>query len=756
MRNILIIIFFVSIAFVYTDRSTAQVCQTNGDAVTLSNSCYIVSLAQSWSIGSVWYYQQLDLDNPFNIEITMNFGTKDTIGADGIVFVLQQVGLSAIGTGGYGIGFVGFLPALGIEFDTYNNGSNGDLAADHIAILRDGNTFHTNPTLHLAGPVQASVTGINIEDGADHIVKISWDPTCDSIKVYFDCNFRLSLKYDVISDIFSGNPDVWWGFTSATGAYNNIHKVCVDTANVMKDTAICKGDTIQLNAYEGGTDYLWSPYYAISDTAIGNPFVYPGITTKYYVSYKDKCGLQKYDSVTVTTEPYIDFTADTSYGCAPLTVTFLDNSTPSGNLTYFWDFGNGDTLSYQSPTYTYYNDGVYNVKHTVTTELGCTDTDSLIITVGSIAADAGADQSLCNSGNIVLQANNGMSGYLWSNSETTQTITVNPSSSITYTVTVTDNNGCTGSDEVIITINTTPTADAGNDDTICENESYVITAAGGTTYLWNTGETLASFTITPSVTNTYTVTAYNSGCTDTDEIIITVYQLPVISAGNDNTICQGESAVLTAAGGVSYQWNTNETGSSITVSPVVSVIYTVTGFDASNCSGTDQVTIVVNEFPYVNLRSDTCIYDGTIIAIDAVNCFDGCLWQDGAIGQIYNVAGKGLYYVTVNNYCGSASDSVLISECPTSAIWMPNSFSPNGDGSNDVFRPAGINVTEFELYIYDRWGKKIFYTKDIDTGWNGKYEGELCPGGVYSWFVYYRDIDNTQKKKKYGHVILLR
>jgi len=144
----------------------------------------------------------------------MNFG-NDPGGADGMVFVMQTIGPTAIGNSGDGIGFEGFLPSLGIEFDTYWNQSNGDILDDHIGIISDGSVSHLSPTV-IAGPVAASSIGANIEDGNDHAIQITWNPTIQEIEVYFDCEFRLVASVDLINDIFGGQTSVTWGFTSST------------------------------------------------------------------------------------------------------------------------------------------------------------------------------------------------------------------------------------------------------------------------------------------------------------------------------------------------------------------------------------------------------------------------------------------------------------------------------------------------------------------------------------------------------------
>ena len=136
-------------------------------------------------------------------------------------------------------------------------------------------------------------------------------------------------------------------------------------------------------------------------------------------------------------------------------------------------------------------------------------------------------------------------------------------------------------------------ANAGEDKTICENESVTLTASGGTSYVWNTGETTANITVNPTETTTYTVTASDSnGNTDSDDVIVTVNSITA-NAGADVTIDEGQSTTLNASDGGSYLWNTGATTQSITVSPLSTQTYTVT-VTQNGCEDTDEVKVTVN------------------------------------------------------------------------------------------------------------------------------------------------------------------
>ena len=116
----------------------------NGNARALGGECYQLTGSIDWQLGSVWYANPIDLSKDFDLEFYLNFGGKDDSGADGIVFVMQDVGNKAIGESGGGLGFEGFSPSFGVEFDDFNNQDKGDLVSDHIAILKNGSVDHNS------------------------------------------------------------------------------------------------------------------------------------------------------------------------------------------------------------------------------------------------------------------------------------------------------------------------------------------------------------------------------------------------------------------------------------------------------------------------------------------------------------------------------------------------------------------------------------------------------------------------------------
>lgn len=299
-------IIFVLCVTLFCLECAAQSYFANGTATAQGDGCFRLTPAINWQLGSVWYADKLDLTKNFDLEFELNFGDKD-VGADGIVFVLQAKGNQAIGLPGGGLGFEGFSPSLGVEFDDWNNINQGDLASDHIGILKNGSVDH-NGSNSIASPVPALANSGNIEDGQNHLVRITWNASTQLLEVWFDCIKRQSVTLDIVNSIFNGQNKVFWGFTSSTGGENNVQVACLRDDILTIDTVyICQGESKELNARESDNgQYIWTPNLYLSDNTIKNPICSAKVSTTYYVDYTDKCGTKLQDTITVRVEAIPD------------------------------------------------------------------------------------------------------------------------------------------------------------------------------------------------------------------------------------------------------------------------------------------------------------------------------------------------------------------------------------------------------------------------------------------------------------------
>jgi len=423
-------------------------------------------------------------------------------------------------------------------------------------------------------------------------------------------------------------------------------------ADAGSNVAICEGDSTVLTA-TGGDTYAWNTGETTQSITVS-----PTSTTSYTVTVTQN-GCTDSDSVLVLVNPLPNANAG-----ADVTINQGDSTTltATGGGTYLWNTGETTASITVSPNTT----TTYSV---TVTNVGCQDTDDVTVTVtDGVVANAGEDQTICEGESATLTASGG-TDYLWSTGETTANITVNPTATTTYSVTVSDGNS-SDTDDVIITVNPLPIADAGANQIICEGDSATLTATGGDSYLWSSGETTASITISPNTTTIYSVTVYQNGCEATDDVQVTVNPLPTANAGADVTINQGDSTTLTATGGGTYLWNTGETTSSITVSPNATTTYSVT-VTQNGCEDSDEVVVTVNSTNTVtaNAGEDQTICEGdsaTLTASGGTNY----LWSTGETTATIEVIpnATATYSVTVSEGSSTDTDEVTVYVNPLPSV----------------------------------------------------------------------------------------
>ena len=350
----------------------------------------------------------------------------------------------------------------------------------------------------------------------------------------------------------------------------------------------------------------------------------------------------------------------------------IANLTASGGQSFVWDNGGGSGASISvSPSST----TTYTV--TATDANGCEGTDEVEVVVNTNpVADAGVDDEICIGASVTLTASGG-GDYLWNTGDNTASITETPSSAGTenYIVTVTDGNGCTHVDDVDVIVNENTTASAGSDEDICLGETINLNAMGGAPYTWDHGPTTAAITISPTTTTTYIVTATDgNGCTGSAEVTVTVNENSNASAGQDVNICEGESVTLMASGGVDFDWDNGPNTADYTVTPLSDTDYEVTVTDNNDCTGTDEVTVFVEDAPDVGLTalpSPICVGDDLILTETEV---EGNTWEwagpnfsttnNNPTVTVTNLMSSdfGDYFVTVtdNNGCSSTASILIV------------------------------------------------------------------------------------------------
>lgn len=273
-----------------------------GDTEVLGDDCYQLTDALNNQVGTIFSNDMIDLSEDFNFEFVVNFGFSDG-GADGMVFVLQNFGTDFIGTSGGGIGYENAqsMESIAIEFDTWQNAERGDPFFDHTAVISNSSTDHVLAS-GLTAPVQLSSTNTNVEDGLDHLLKITWESATQLLLVEFDCVERISFNYDIAQNIFGGDNMVHWGFTSSTGGANNAQSICIaqELEAVFPEECVDEGEFVLTAPGLNTHIFSWTPDVVSISSNNQTVIVQIDETTTFQYTSTDPCdGTTAIGSITI-------------------------------------------------------------------------------------------------------------------------------------------------------------------------------------------------------------------------------------------------------------------------------------------------------------------------------------------------------------------------------------------------------------------------------------------------------------------------
>jgi len=531
---------------------------------------------------------------------------------------------------------------------------------------------------------------------------------------------------------------------------------------VVPNLSICLGNPGQLQA-TGAASYSWTPATGLSCTNCANPTANPATTTTYTITGTSAAGCVSTGQTTVTVNtPPVITTGANQTTCLGTAVTLQVN----GATSYNWSPATGlSCTNCPNPAATPGATTTYTVVGIDAN--GCKDTAQTTVIINPLpVVDAGPDRSICILGSTQLQAT-GANTYSWTPAATLSCSTcanpvASPTSATTYTVTGTDLNGCSNTDDVTVSMFPQPQINAGGDQTICRGQSAQLQATGGVSYIWSPSSTLscatcASPSATPTADVTYTVVGTDAnGCRDSDKVNITVIQMQPFVIGNGDTLCEGESTQLFASGGQQYSWSpagtlSSATASNPTATPKTTTTYTVIIRQGDCFADTGRITVVVNPKPTVYAGADQ-----KVIAGSSVNLFasathtDYYLWSPGAdlsctdcMNPVATPKQTTTFKVIASNSygCKAEDDVTLFLVCDNSQIFLPNTFTPNGDGNNDYFFPQGKGLSAiYRFRVYNRWGEMIYEAQNVQPndelhGWDGTYKGEPLKPDVYVYII---------------------
>ena len=537
-------------------------------------------------------------------------------------------------------------------------------------------TVNTSPAASISGTDVCSGSAVTLTaTGGSSYVWLAGGSTGSTLSV----SPTTATTYDVEATAANGCKDT----AQFTVNVNALPTVVANTTNA----TVCTGDQITLTG-SGAVSYTWNN--GVTDNSAFTP-----TSTTYTVTGTDANGCQNTDAVAITVNalPTITVTGTT-------TICNGSNSTltASGASTYTWSPATGlsattGAVVTASPTsaITYTVAGI--------DANGCANSTTIPMLVNAlptVVANASPNSIVCAGDQITLSGS-GANTYTWDNGVTDNTAFT--PTSITYTVTGTDANGCQNTDAIAITVNALPTINVAGTSTICEGDNSVLTASGANTYSWSpatglSATTGAVVTASPTANITYTVTGTDANsCVNSTTVAVSVNALPTVSANvsPSSTVCTGSSVTLTGSGASTYSWD-NLVVDGVAFTPAVgSVLYTVTGTDGNNCSNTDTITVNVVAPPVANINGSAngtvtaCSNETTTLTITPAG--GTYLWSTGATTQSIDVMPNTTTVYNATVTIGSCSDAtnytVTVNTAPTGAV--------SGTGNNLVC--TGTNDT---------------------------------------------------------------
>jgi len=581
--------------------------------------------------------------------------------------------------------------------------------------------------------------------------------------------------------------------TNANGCVNtattNVSVMPVPSPSITSNSPVCVGGTLNLFG-SGGTTYSWSGpgYSGTNQNPVINNVTAAANGVYTLLETIGSCTASITYTVIINPLPVFNFTGSN------VTCNGLSNGTSTVNVTvgtgpYNYNWSNGQTTQ----NATGLNAGTYSC--TVTDANGCTNVSSTQITQPSIFTVSinSATVSACAGVPINITANGsggtGPYNYNWVSGPSSSLYSVNQavSGNYNYVVNATDANNCPATANINLTFLPLPTVTA-TSATLCAGQSTAaLTASGANTYVWQPGNiTGSTYPFSGTQTTSITVVGTTNGCSNTANTTVLVNPTP--NANITTSTAKGcvPTCVTFSANGASnitsYNWILNGAGITGSVNGAycfnAAAQYTLglTILDSNGCTGT-VVPVTVNVYPKPTADFNHAPIK-PIVNQDPFVTFTDASWGTTIVAWNWYFMNTAQYTSTQQNPTFSYTDPgtypvalvvksdkgcydtlvrpIVVGE--DFGIYVPNAFTPNADGVNDIFQPKGFGVVKYELNIFDRWGEKVFATTTFDEGWDGTFQGRgkiISEEGTYTWLINCTDVFGKSHELK-GHVILMK
>ena len=514
------------------------------------------------------------------------------------------------------------------------------------------------------------------------------------------------------SHVFSGSGNYTITITVTNGA--GCQSVSQQNVNVnplpsinLTDDAICIGENANIVGPSGFANYSWDNSEVTQSITVS-----PILTTNYTLTVIDNNGCQANDAMTLTVNqlPIVGVGPDQTI-CEGTSA----NLSATGGSTYEWNPG---AIAGQNVQVTPSASTTYIV--TVIDGNGCIASGQSNVIVNPMpVVSVSNDMGVCKGEQATISVVNGTGAYLWTPGNfVTNSITIAPLVTTTYTVTVSDAIGCSGTASATIDVHPIPVAAFSSSGPVCVNNSIAFTdnssLSAGSINTWNWDFGNGNTSSVPSPSNLYStsgnfnvrlIIASDFGCRDTMENPVVVNALPIADAGLPQSICPGFNATLNGSGGSIYDWNSGAfTTASITVSPAATTTYNLLVTDANGCQNTASTTVTVNPVPNADAGVNQSICFGestTLYATGGTNY----IWSPGSITTPdYNItpASSGSYSVLVTNQYGcTGTDQIDVQVNPIPVAQFVSSGSICEDNTVTFTDQSAITTGNISVWNWD-------------------------------------------------------
>lgn len=474
------------------------------------------------------------------------------------------------------------------------------------------------------------------------------------------------------------------------------------------------------------------------------------------------------------------FGNDKKLVCDAGTVRFTDSSLTNDLITgYEWHFGDGQVSYDPAPTHAYTVTGSYPVQLIITTFNGCTNTSSQTTNIKVAASpqvlirgdsSACAPATLNLSGQVTVADTSALS-WQWNfgngavaAGQHPQPVAYGTAGTYPVAINVTNSSGCVTTVTEPVFIHPKPDVNAGNDAVMCEKSTAMLKATGADAYTWSPATSLSCSNCATTLASPDSNTVYRLhgetifGCKGDDSVLIRVKHPFTMKVGTGDTLCKGESFKMSARNAELYDWSpavgldNNHSGTPV-ARPGMTTDYRVIGYDSAGCFyDTGYVKLTVYNFPTIDAGADKTIPvgSGTELKLAVSDDVKYIQWQPATglsctscSNPVASPKQTTSYRITVTNQggCVNKDEITVFVVCNSGNVFLPNTFSPNGDGNNDVFYPRGTGLyTIRSMRIFNRWGEPVyeaanFQANDAAKGWTGTFKNTPAPNDVYVYFV---------------------